>query len=247
MQIMNGLYKLSGEEYRQVANVFAIKAEDALILIDCGTDKYDWEVVEENLRYWHLENLPITHVLITHAHGDHAGNAAMLQKRGAEIIVGRKNVSLESAEDPRNFYYAYPTPFIPFVPDHYVKDGEELKIHGLVFSVIEAPGHSIGDVVYQVKIDGKKVMFLGDVFHIDSYGQKAWIGDQWFLDSDYDNYMRSLYKLMHIHTDILLSAHMQGCLKDGDMIIRNAFIQAQEKFDGRWDKKAFLQDLIQKG
>jgi len=48
---------------------------------------------------------------------------------------------------------------------------------------------------------------------------------------------------MHIHADILLSAHMQGCLRDGDAVIRDAFIQAQEKFDGRWDKKVFLKEL----
>ena len=71
--------------------------------------------------------------------------------------------------------------------------------------------------MYLVEMNGKNIMFLGDVFNIGAYGEKAWIGDQWFLDSDYDNYMRSLYKLMHIHADILLSAHMQGCLRDGDV------------------------------
>lgn len=243
MQILKDVYKLAGEEYRMVPNIFAIKAENALILVDCGTDDSDWQIVLENMRYWGIDCLPVTHVLITHPHGDHAGNTAMLQRMGAKIIVGEKAVSVEEAENPLNFYYAYPAAYEPFVPDQYVKDGEELLIHGLKFSVIEAPGHSIGDVVYLVEMNGKNIMFLGDVFHIGAYGEKAWIGDQWFLDSDYDNYMRSLYKLMHIHADILLSAHMQGCLRDGDAVIRDAFIQAQEKFDGRWDKKVFLKEL----
>ena len=243
MQILKDVYKLAGEEYRMVPNIFAIKAENALILVDCGTDDSDWQIVLENMRYWGIDCMPVNNVLITHPHGDHAGNTAMLQRMGAKIIVGEKAVSVEEAENPLNFYYAYPAAYEPFVPDQYVKDGEELLIHGLKFSVIEAPGHSIGDVVYLVEMNGKNIMFLGDVFHIGAYGEKAWIGDQWFLDSDYDNYMRSLYKLMHIHADILLSAHMQGCLRDGDAVIRDAFIQAQEKFDGRWDKKVVLKEL----
>ncbi len=226
-----------------VPNIFAIKAEDALILVDCGTDENDWQVAVENMRCWGIDSLPVTHVLITHAHGDHAGNAAMLQRAGAKIIAGEKAVSLEKAEDPLNFHYAYPKAYEPFTPDHYVKDGEELLIHGLRFTVIAVPGHSIGDVVYQVEMSGKEILFLGDVFHIESYGEKAWIGEQWFLDSDYDAYMRSLYRLMHIHADVLLSAHMQGCLRNSDAILRSAFIQAQEKFDGRWDKKLFLKEL----
>ncbi|MDE6951874.1 MAG: MBL fold metallo-hydrolase [Lachnospiraceae bacterium] len=243
MQVLKNLYKLAGEEYRMVPNVFAVKAEDALVLIDCGTDEREWQVITENMRGWGIDGVPVTHVLITHAHGDHAGNAAMLQRAGAKIIVGERAVSVEDAENPLNFHYAYQEPCKPFVPDRYVKDGEELMIHGLKFTVIAAPGHSAGDVVYQVEMDGKSILFLGDVFHIDSYGEKAWIGEQWFLDSDYDAYMRSLYRLMHIHADVLLSAHMQGCLRDCDYILRSAFIQAQEKFDGRWNKKLFLKEI----
>lgn len=243
MQILKDLYKLAGEEYRMIPNIFAVKAEDALILVDCGTDGREWQVVTENMRYWGIDGLPITHVLITHAHGDHVGNAAMLQRMGAKIIVGEKAVSVENGEDPLNFHFAYPGAYVPFVPDQYVKDGEELMIHGIRITAVAAPGHSMGDVVYQMEMGGKNILFLGDVFHIDSYGEKAWIGEQWFLDSDYDAYMRSLYRLMHIPADILLSAHMQGCLRDCNPILCSAFIQAQEKFDGRWDKKLFLKEL----
>ena len=108
MQILKDVYKLAGEEYRMVPNIFAIKAENALILVDCGTDDSDWQIVLENMRYWGIDCLPVTHVLITHPHGDHAGNTAMLQRMGAKIIVGEKAVSVEEAENPLNFYYAYP-------------------------------------------------------------------------------------------------------------------------------------------
>ena len=51
MQILKDLYKLAGEEYRMIPNIFAVKAEDALILVDCGTDGREWQVVTENMRY----------------------------------------------------------------------------------------------------------------------------------------------------------------------------------------------------
>ena len=243
MQVLKDIYKLCGEEYRSIPNVFAIKNRDALTLIDCGTNASDWEIVKRNMEYWGIDSLPVREVLITHAHGDHAGNAAMLQKQGAKIYVGQGAASVERSDDPLNFHYAYPTPFEPFIPDVYVKDKDSLVIRDLSFTCIEAPGHSSGDVCYLVEMYGKKIMFLGDVFHIGEYGSRAWIGYQWFLDSDYDSYMRSLYKLMQVHADVLLSAHMQGCLTDADFIKRDAFIQAEEKFDGRWDKKRFIEEL----
>lgn len=243
MQILKNIYKLTGEEYGMIPNIYAIKTQSGLILVDCGTDKTDWNVAEESMRYWELDSIPITHVLITHAHGDHAGFAAELQRRGAKIICGKNAVAVESAEDPRNFYYAYRNPFEPFIPDRYVQDEEDFTINGLRFIAYETPGHSVGDIVYKTEMYNKVIMFIGDVFHIAEYGKGAWIGNQWFLDSDYDCYMRSLYRLKEMKADVLLSGHMQGCLGNGTSILKDAFTKSLELFEGKWDKKAFLQEL----
>ena len=247
MQILKDIYKLAGEEYGMIPNIFAIHVKESLILIDCGTDANDWKIAEENMKYWELDHLPITHVLITHAHGDHAGYASELQERGAKIIAGYKATSVEREKDPLNFYYAYPQPFKPFKPDYYVKDREKFNIHGLELMAVTVPGHSIGDTIYCLNMYGKKIMFLGDIFHIDEYGSGAWIGNQWFLDSDYDQYMRSLFKIKDMDADVLLSGHKHGAFRNAKFILKDAFIKAQEKFDGRWDKKNFIGELKKQG
>lgn len=246
MQILRDIYKLTGEEYRMVPNIFAIRWERGLVLVDCGTGESDWITARETLRYWGLEKLDVTHVLITHAHRDHAGYAAKLQRDGAMIIAGAGADCVEHTADPRNFYYAFHEPFPAFVPDRYVTDGDIIEIGDLKFEVIEASGHSCCDIVYKVEMYGKQILFLGDVFHIGEYGAGAWIGEEWFIDSDYDKYMRSLYRLKDIPADVLLSGHKQGCLQGAEQILHDAFIKAQERFDGRWDKKKFLEEILNK-
>lgn len=247
MQILRDVYKLTGEEYRMVPNIYALRANNELILVDCGTDdESDWKTARETLRYWGLDNLKIAYVLITHAHFDHAGYAAELQKRGAKIVAGCHAVALEKADDLRNLYFLFHKPFPAVIPDRYVSDGEILNLNGLRFEVAELPGHSCGDVVYTVEMNGKRIMFLGDVFHIKEYGAGPWIGDEWFPDSDYKSYLRSLYRMKDMKADVLLSGHMRGCLKGATGILQEAFGVALERFDGRWDKEEFMKELEEK-
>ncbi|MGL6198430.1 MAG: MBL fold metallo-hydrolase [Lachnospiraceae bacterium] len=244
MQVLKDIYKLIGEEYRIVPNIYAVRSGESLILFDCGTNENDWMIARENMKYWGIDHLPITYAFITHAHADHAGYAAELQKRGTKIIAGEGMTALENRTDPRNFYYAVlHKPFAEFKPDKYVKDGEILEIEGLKIEVIEASGHSASDYIYRINMYGKVILFIGDVFHIAEYGMGAQIGNEWFVDSDYDKYMRTLFKLKDIQADVILSGHMQGCLKDAGFILKDAVIKAQEKFDGRWDKKSYLKSL----
>lgn len=243
MQILRDIFKVAGEEFRMVPNIYMIRSDDKLIAVDCGTDENDWRIVEENLTYWGIHELPVTHVLITHAHGDHAGYAAELQRRGAKIICGRNADAVEHSKDCRNFYYAYPFySFDACKPDVYVQDGDVLDINGLSFVCYETPGHSDGDIVYEVTMYGKKILFVGDVIHIEPYGSSAKIGEEWFIDSDYDAYMRSLFRMKDMEADVILSGHMQGCLRQGSEILKSAFVLAQEKFDGRWDKRKFMEE-----
>ena len=58
-----------------------------VILIDSGWPDYSAPIILEKLAYWELDKLPITHVLLTHWHSDHAGNAKIFQDMGACLVA----------------------------------------------------------------------------------------------------------------------------------------------------------------
>lgn len=88
-------------------------------------------------------NWTLTHILVTHHHGDHtAGNLALKARTRCRIIG-------PAAEADR----------IPGI-DQTVRDGDELSIGGLSIRVLETPGHTLGHVSYW--LPDEKLAFTGD-------------------------------------------------------------------------------------
>ena len=85
----------------------------------------------------------LTHILVTHHHGDHvAGNIGLKLAFGCEIIG-------PAAESHR----------IPAL-DRLVREGDIVVIGRQGFDVIETPGHTLGHVTYHAKDAG--LAFVGD-------------------------------------------------------------------------------------
>jgi hydroxyacylglutathione hydrolase len=92
-----------------------------------------------------LKNLGwrLSHILVTHHHGDHtAGNLALEQAFGCTIVA-------PAAEADR----------IPGV-DREVREGDRVGFCGVEAEVIATPGHTAGHVSYHVP--GERLAFVGD-------------------------------------------------------------------------------------
>ncbi len=84
----------------------------------------------------------LTHILVTHHHGDHVqGIPALKQKFGATVIGPQ-----EAAKNG--------------MLDKIVGDKDAIKVGGLDARVIETPGHTAGHIVYV--LDQEKLLFAGD-------------------------------------------------------------------------------------
>ena len=148
-----------------------------MILIDCGLPDSGLEVINETLNYYGIQD-PITHVLITHAHVDHCGNAKYYQEQGAKIVVGAGDVDylckaggFNMFRDTRveeTTYHIFPA----FTPDIQIAEDQEMVINGLNFKFILIPGHSMGSMAIQVTVDGKVLMFVGDVIRPAGFSAK---------------------------------------------------------------------------
>jgi hydroxyacylglutathione hydrolase len=137
------------------SNAFLLMG-DKPILIDSGSPG-DLPALERNLQKAGVTLAEIELLVLTHAHFDHAGNAAIIRKRsGCKVAAHQAECAfLENGTNtiirPCNFIAKLMNPFmkIPFSAtevDIVVKDSFDLKPYGADAQIIFTPGHTPGSI-----------------------------------------------------------------------------------------------------
>ncbi|MFD0681247.1 MULTISPECIES: MBL fold metallo-hydrolase [unclassified Paenibacillus] len=222
MQIMKDIYLLSGQPYGISSNVYAVMGQESIVLIDCGTGDEDYKLIEQNLALWGLDQYPISHLLLTHSHFDHSGNAHRFSKKGVKLIAGVGDAEGIELGDERTLYYSYKQNFVPCPVDMKVKDGEVISIAGLSFEIIHTPGHSRGSVIYKLNNQGKVILFTGDTVMSGPNGQPK-LGVTVAEDFDAGLYLKSLNRLSKLEADAVLGGHFQPCLRNATFLLRRGY------------------------
>ena len=104
-------------------------------------------------------------LLLTHAHFDHSGNAAKLQRDGATVYIGKKDA--DKLKNGGTLGEDFGRKFESFTADRTVKDGDVLNLCGTEIEVMETPGHTDGSVTYKVG----NMLFTGDTLFYESVGR----------------------------------------------------------------------------
>ena len=119
---------------------FGVLVHNPETKMTASIDAGDAEAIESALRAngWRL-----THILVTHHHGDHIAGLEKLKERYHAYVYA-------SALDQHR---------IPVV-DEFVFEGDEVWFGDILFDVIETPGHTTGHVVYYCRKEA--VAFTGD-------------------------------------------------------------------------------------
>lgn len=230
MKITNNIYVLSGSYFSAVNNtatlgdVYGVRTPQGLILIDCGTAVTGLAMLEETLSYFDVKE-PITHCIVTHAHHDHCGSAKELQEAGTIIIVGQEdavyctNGGAWGLNSPFDKEQAFPA----FTPDMTIVDDQTLEINGISFEFIKVPGHTPGSMAIRVRLDGKIVLFTGDMLQPDGIFLNS-VNFGWKGDPHYNRQttVDSMMKLMQFETDMVLPGHGKVCLRNGTSLLRHA-------------------------
>ena len=228
MRITNNVYIVSGESYGALGEVYAIRTDRGVILVDCGAPDVGLMNIKENLSNFGLADLPITHVILTHGHWDHCGCAKALKDESAKIMVGAEdafmcknggNVGLETPYDGEE--HVYPA----FTPDIEITEDTQIELNGLLIKIIKIPGHTAGSIAVLSTVDQSTFLFTGDAlqpggaYHTDSVSF-GWQGDINFSRADI---VSSMHKLMRtVKTDCILPGHGTVCLKNADMVLRKS-------------------------
>ncbi len=164
---------------RAVVNAFIVNA-DVLTLIDTGTPGAAATLVKA-LRRLNRQPSDIARILITHRHGDHAGNVAELARlSGAEVHVPPADEPFlsERREQPKPrvatplgramlpyVSVALPWEVEPVNAQPTLSDGASIG----PFRVVETPGHTAGHV--SLLWEERRILFTGDAAaHLTALG-----------------------------------------------------------------------------
>ena len=142
MRITPNVYLLSGFAYGLHPNAYGVTIpgdEEHMILIDTGLAEPDRMMIEKNRAYWGLDKRKISHVLLTHSHFDHSGNALYYYEQGAKIVMSEADAIAVSSGNSRTIDYAYAEKFPACPVDIRVKDGDVLDILDLRSVVLPFP------------------------------------------------------------------------------------------------------------
>ena len=179
-----------------------------LVLFD-GDLPASASLIETNLRALGFHVRDIKWILNSHAHADHAGGIAALQRdSGAQVLAskeGARALSLGGA-DPTDPQYGMAPSYPPVEHVRIVRDGRTLQLGGVAITAHYTPGHTPGSTSWTWRScsDGRCL----NLVYADSLTA---LGSPRFRYSDHPErvaaFRRSIATVAALPCDILLTPH----------------------------------------
>lgn len=108
---------------------------------------------EPVLQALHAQGLKLAGILVTHHHRDHTGGVAALREATGAPVFG------PATED-------IPEPLTR------LRDGDQVELLGLRFTVFDVPGHTAGHIAYYCEnVNGAPLLFCGDTLFSGGCGR----------------------------------------------------------------------------
>ena len=218
-QVAENLYQIS----LGGVNAFLIDKND-LVLVDTGIPGSTNEIIAAIESIGRQRN-DLGHILVTHSHPDHAGSlAALKQLTGAVAYMhpletaitetGKLTQDMTPAPGMEEMFKQFigfgSSEYEPAKVEHQVNDGEELPVAGGL-TVIHAPGHSVGQIVFLWKQHG------GVLFAADTCSNMMGLGYSLGY-RDFEEGMRTLSRLSKLEFQIACFGHGAPILQDASQM-----------------------------
>jgi glyoxylase-like metal-dependent hydrolase (beta-lactamase superfamily II) len=194
-EIIKNLYHIGDSG----CSVFLIdtQSKDGLVLIDCGMSLSMIKKISKS----GLDPMNIKHCIITHFHIDHIGACAELKDFNKDVAFYAHELDAVPIEEPghdnKTAASWYGTTYNPVKLDRKMKgDLETLILGNLDFHCIHTPGHTPGSISILIELHNLKILFGQDLHGPIIPGV-----------SNFDDYQKSLRKLLDLNADILCEGH----------------------------------------
>jgi hydroxyacylglutathione hydrolase len=125
--------------------------------------------IAEVLSRLQKHGLTLRQIVITHAHIDHVGGAALLKKAtGAPVLLNQNDLGLLAAMEMQAGWLGIPTPEVG-PPDASADDGLTVGVATLTGEVIHTPGHTPGSIC--LLFPQQQLLLAGDTLFAGSIGR----------------------------------------------------------------------------
>ncbi len=133
------------------------------IVVDPGDN------IPEILSRLQKHGLTLRQIIVTHAHIDHVGGAALLRNStGAPVIMNQQDLELLGMMEMQAGWLGIPTPHVA-PPDASAEDGLTLGLATLPAQVLHTPGHTPGSIC--LLFPDHHLLLAGDTLFAGSIGR----------------------------------------------------------------------------
>ncbi|MGH2461800.1 MAG: MBL fold metallo-hydrolase [Chloroflexota bacterium] len=199
-------------------HVYLLDGASELALIDCGAGM-GLDQILANVRADGLDPGRVKQLILTHAHGDHAGGAARVKSTLDVKIASSSEAARwlrDGDEDAISLGAAkragiYPSDYRlePCPIDVEVGDGDRIRVGDLELLVYDSPGHALGHRSYLLNEPGRRFLFAGDAIFA---GGRVVLQTTW--DCSIQQSVATIQKLAGLQADALLAGHGALVLAD---------------------------------
>ncbi|GLW22788.1 MBL fold metallo-hydrolase [Microbispora triticiradicis] len=194
-----GVHVAQGYDF---ADVGFVLTGTGVVAVDAASTPEHAAAALRDLR--EITDLPVTHVILTHAHWDHIGGLEALTADGAEVIAQANfphELALQSSGPPPLGYY------LPVghdrrarvEPDRLVHDVEKLTIGGVDFTLVPVPGGETEDGLV-VHLPSLEVAFIGDMC-------MPYLGAPTLAEGSPQGLFQAMQTVMDLHPRKLVHGH----------------------------------------
>ena len=153
-----------GPEHAYVGDTWLIRTDRGGILVDAGGTS-GIPLTLEKVRAAGLDPGEIRYLLLSHSHGDHANAAYLWRARGAQVVAPASAAFATAWVNTHwtGYGVSVPCPVDLPLPLRRAGDEAEITLCGVRIKAIFVPGHSVDSVVYFMELNGRRVIFTGDI------------------------------------------------------------------------------------
>ena len=207
-------------------HVYLLDGGAEYALIDAGGGR-DPEGIVRLIERDGLDPRRVTHVLLTHAHADHAAGAAGLRERlGARVLaspdvarfVGDGDAAAASLDVARRAG-VYPSDFAyPACPvEGTLAGGVVVRVGDLEIDAVDTSGHASGHLSYALRRNGRTSVFSGDACF---FGGRILLQHTW--DCSVQQSIKAVERLAALSVDGLYPGHHTFAVNDGRLQVQKA-------------------------
>jgi glyoxylase-like metal-dependent hydrolase (beta-lactamase superfamily II) len=159
----------TGQEHAYVGDTWLVKTPKGGFLVDTGGASAIPHTLQR-IQAAGVDPKTLSHLVHTHSHGDHSGAGYLWRTMGLQVVAPETAAVALGWLMPTLTDYGVWVPRPVDVPLPLKRPGDEAEVDlgGVKVRAIFVPGHSMDSAIYALELNGRRLVFTGDVGFVDA-------------------------------------------------------------------------------